>query len=230
MVRRLFIEFIILLCAAGLSFQAAAQSKSLVDDSRSLLEQLSQPPREPTEQEKERGKEEVLRFEENQKRLEEQFLRSEAHAHQMLNDKRTLLAGQGPAFEFAFYTAGMAGSHFVFGCLIGEPGKVYTYDMGKDDPGVPTVNSVNEREYQRAANLAHTLDHERFRSRGGGEIGIAVWTVSFAGITTILKVDGNDRGVLSDPHATELVKFIGDWCPLADQFDRLGVGRMRLGP
>ena len=103
--------------------------------------------------------------------------------------------------------------------------------MGKDDPGVPTVNPVNERDYKRAVNLANTLDHEPFRSHSaGGDIGIAVWTVTFAGITTILKVNGNDEGVLSDLRATELVKLIGDWCPLADQFDRLGVFRMRLGP
>jgi hypothetical protein len=224
-VLRLSVGFFLLLCAAGLSFQAAAQGRSLLDDSRSLLEQLSQPPREPTEQENERIKEEVHRFEENQKRLEEQFLNNEARARQMLDDKRTLLAGQGPAFEFAYYSTPMAGPYFVSGCLIGEPGKVYTYDAARDDPGVPMVNQVNEREYKIAVNLATTLDHEPLRSRsgGGGDIGYALWTVTFSGTTTILKVDGNDRGVLSDPRATELVKLIGDWCPLAERFDRLGV-------
>jgi hypothetical protein len=219
MMLRSLVGLVLFLSAAGLSLQAADGGQCLrhdLDDSRSLLERLSSP-RELTEQEKQclerenqRREEESRRLDENRKRVEDNVLRIE----RMAKERTSASADAGVTFEFKAYTTG-PGSHFIAACLIDNTGKVHTFDSA-EDPDSQAVMLVDERDYLKAIDLAKSLSGETLQRRSvGSHLGISTWRILERDTQTLLKIDGDYEGALTDMRAVELLKLLDSWCPHA---------------
>jgi hypothetical protein len=165
------------------------------------------------------------------KRFEEEWLRRSRHDQetqqhqaegrfspdipvfeQTLKERRKSLADVGALFEF-----NLSGSLTIanIGCLIGENGNVYTYDL-LTHAGFQTENAMSARDYRRAVGLAGSLDQQQFNPRRVRyDSGVASWTVSLSGVTTVLKLAGEYEWAIPGEGTTELVKLIDEWCPIA---------------
>jgi hypothetical protein len=125
---RSFIGFALFLCAEGLPTQAVADDRSLLNDSRSLLEQLeSRAPHELTEQEKEKLDEENKQLEDIRKRHEENSL----NINRTLTERRKSLQDSDK-----YYGSNLEGAPLVAACLIDETGSIYNFAAERD----PTLN------------------------------------------------------------------------------------------
>jgi hypothetical protein len=132
----------------------------------------------------------------------------------MLVERRSSLQKAGlTVFEFNMSNTGQGPADL--GCLIGEMGNVYTYDE-RETPGVGLTQQANQREYNRALDLAKSLGDQKLDMRHVKfDAPQYEWMVSIAGGTVALKASGVYQGDFSDPSAVELVKLISGWCPLA---------------
>jgi hypothetical protein len=132
-----------------------------------------------------------------------------------LKERRKSLADIGPVLEFNY-----SGSLSIanIGCLIGETGNVYTYDL-LTHAGFQTANAMSAGDYRRAVSLAGSLNQQQFNPRRVSyDSGVASWTVSLGGVTTVLKLAGEYEWAIPGDGATELVKLIDEWCPIVEVY------------
>lgn len=104
-----------------------------------------------------------------------------------LKERRKSLADIGPVLEF-----NIAGSLTIanIGCLIGETGNVYTYDL-LTYAGFRTANAMSAGDFRKAVDLARSLDQQQLDPRRVRyDAGVVSWTVSLAGVKTVLKLAG----------------------------------------
>jgi hypothetical protein len=102
-------------------------------------------------------------------------------------------------FEISEFGSPFDGAHLRVACLIGETGKVYTYDTSKD-AGSQMTDVVSEPQFLQATKLAKSLGHVEWQPRSvADDIGIIRWIMSFDGKTTLLQVAGDYGGALPDP-------------------------------
>jgi hypothetical protein len=70
--------------------------------------------------------------------------------------------------------------------------------------------------YRRAVGLAGSLSQQQFDPRRVRyDSGVASWTVSSGGVTMVLKLAFEYERAIPGDGATELVKLIDEWCPIA---------------
>jgi hypothetical protein len=115
--------------------------------------------------------------------------------------------------EFGYHKFALGGQDV--GCVIGEKGKVYTYNL-YEGATIQLAGQGNTNDYDRALALARSLGYQQLKGRyAGADMGLAVWTVTLDGSNTVLMVTGDFAGELFDPNAAELVELISGWCPAA---------------
>jgi hypothetical protein len=208
---RSFIGFALFLCAADLPAQAVADDQSLLNDSRTLLEQL-QPdaPHELTEQEKEKLDEENKRLEDVRKRHEENSL----NISRILTERRNVLQDSDITFEFKYHGSNFEGAPLVAACLIDETGSVYNFVAARDPNAQSMKSSTDERDYLKAINLAKLLRNQILQPRlVGADFPNRIWTINYGSNQHLLMIEGDYFGALSDVPAIELLNLIDDWCP-----------------
>jgi lipoprotein NlpI len=137
-----------------------------------------------------------------------------AKFEQLIESHRAALAQSGdPVFEFS-YTNGAWGYQNL-GCLIGQSGSIYTYDIRRG-PGIEHTGRTVDAEYQRAREIAKSLTDQRFEAKHRAfDAGTSSWTATVAGNRQALKITGEHEGARGDEPARELVNLIARWCPAA---------------
>jgi hypothetical protein len=206
---RSFIGFALFLCAEGLPAQAVADDRSLLNDSRSLLEQLEpRAPHELTEQEKEKLDEENKQLEDIRKRHEENSL----NISRTLTERRNFLQDSDITFEFKYYGSNLEGAPLVAACLIDETGSIYNFDAARDT--YAQSMKTDERDYLKAINLAKLLRNQILQPRPvGADFANRIWTINYGSNQHLLMIEGDYFGALSDVPAIELLNLIDSWCP-----------------
>ncbi len=134
----------------------------------------------------------------------------------MIKQHRERLGKDGrPYFSFGYQNG--AWGYVNYGCLIGEKGKVYVYNVKLSDTMLQTY-SARSQDYERAVHLVSRLQNRTIVPEGRAfDAGFGSWVATNGGTSVALKIIGNARGKLDDPVSKELVQLINKWCPSASR-------------
>jgi hypothetical protein len=160
------------------------------------------------------------------KRLEERL--EEARTRRLQDDmerdrvygKMRSLAEVGPTFVFDAVDGLLLVGRVKAACLVGETGKIYMYDLRKDEAQAPSV--ADGREFSKAVDLAKSLEPDRLEWRpvpAGvleyGGLRQLKWYVLLDGRPIPVQIADDYVGAHPNQQAAELVKLINRWCPYA---------------